>query len=93
MFSAWYNLRYGNESIVGIGASTSICAVMGLYIANVICLSKKNQNVDGSRQSIIRMIGSLFILSLIPGVDFFGHFGSLFSGILLGLTLIPGEDK
>jgi len=66
---------------------------MGLYIANVICLSKKNQNVDGSRQSIIRMIGSLFILSLIPGVDFFGHFGSLFSGILLGLTLIPGEDK
>jgi hypothetical protein len=90
MFSTLYNLKYGNQSIVGIGASTCICAIMGLYIANVICLSKKNQNIEGSKQSVVRMLVSLFILSLIPGVDFFSHFGSLFSGILLGLTLIPG---
>jgi hypothetical protein len=39
------------------------------------------------------MIISLFIFSMMPGVDFFGHFGSLFSGILIGLSLLETNQK
>lgn len=35
MLSDLYNLTLGNHSIIAIGASTSICAVMGLYMANL----------------------------------------------------------
>lgn len=35
----------------------------------------------------------LFIISVMPGVDFYGHFGSLLGGSLLGLaTLKPSEN-
>lgn len=39
------------------------------------------------------MLISLLVVSLVPGVDFFGHFGSLISGFLLGLCLIPKDDR
>ena len=32
------------------------------------------------------MVGYIFILSLLPGVDFYGHFGSLICGALIGLS-------
>ena len=31
------------------------------------------------------MIISLLVISVFPGVDFFGHFGSLISGFLIGM--------
>jgi hypothetical protein len=33
------------------------------------------------------MLVTLFIMSILPGVDFFGHFGSLISGGLIGLAI------
>ena len=39
------------------------------------------------------MLISLLVISLVPGIDFFGHFGSLISGFLLGLCLIPKDDR
>jgi len=93
MMSTLYNLNFGNENIVGIGASTSICAVMGLYLANLLCLLKKGQDMHSDKQSAIRMVVSLLVISLLPGVGFFGHFGSLAGGLLLGLAVVPGEDK
>lgn len=39
------------------------------------------------------MLISLLIISLVPGIDFFGHFGSLISGFFLGLSLIPKDDR
>lgn len=32
------------------------------------------------------MIAYLFIVSLMPGVDFYGHFGSFIAGGLIGLS-------
>jgi membrane associated rhomboid family serine protease len=38
------------------------------------------------------MLVYLLIISLLPSVDFFGHFGSLISGGLLGLIVLPWGD-
>jgi hypothetical protein len=38
------------------------------------------------------MLVYLFIISILPSVDFFGHFGSLISGGLIGLAIIPRGD-
>jgi membrane associated rhomboid family serine protease len=38
------------------------------------------------------MLIYLFVISLIPGVDFFGHFGSLVGGLLLGSAALARGD-
>jgi hypothetical protein len=38
------------------------------------------------------MLVYLFIISILPSVGFFGHFGSLISGGLIGLAIIPCGD-
>ena len=35
MLSDFYNLNFGNKHVIAVGASTSICAIMGLYIGNL----------------------------------------------------------
>lgn len=93
MLSDLYNLTLGNSTVVAVGASTSICAVMGLYIAGLYIDSTKNGTVELAKKQIISMLVYLVIISLLPGVDFFGHFGSLISGILLGMAVIAHGDR
>lgn len=92
MLSDLYNLHLGSSITVGVGASTSICAVMGLYIAKLYIDSKKNGRVEMAKRQIITMLVYLLIISLLPSVDFFGHFGSLISGALIGLAVVPRGD-
>jgi hypothetical protein len=40
MLSDFYNLRYGNSAVVAIGASTSICAIIGLMLSNLYLKGK-----------------------------------------------------
>jgi membrane associated rhomboid family serine protease len=92
MLSDIYNLHLGNPTGVAIGASTSICAIMGLYIAKIYIESKKNGTVELAKRQIITMLIYLLIISIMPSVDFFGHFGSLISGALIGIAIIPRGD-
>lgn len=74
------------SNTVSVGASTSICAVLGLYLATLYIVSLKQGNVESTKKKILFMIGYLFVISIIPGVDFYGHFGSFISGALIGLS-------
>lgn len=93
MLSDLYNFYLGNSTTIGVGASTSICAIMGLYIAKLYIESRKNGTVELAKRKIITMLVYLLIISILPQVDFFGHFGSLISGGLLGLAVIPHGDS
>ena len=86
------NIITNNHANVAIGASTSICAVMGLFIANALILHLKGIDIKELRKRIIFMLITLLLISLIPGVDFFGHLGSLISGFLLGLAIVSWGD-
>ena len=92
MLSDLYRLNLGNATTVGVGASTCVCSVMGLYIAKLYISSKKSGRVGLAKRQIITMLIYLLIISVLPGVDFFGHFGSLFSGVLLGGVMLLWDD-
>jgi len=93
MLTDFYNLHLGKSFMIGIGASTSICAIMGYYMAHLYIESKKTGTVELAKKQIISMLISLVVISILPGIDFFGHFGSLIGGILFGMGVIPGDDK
>jgi membrane associated rhomboid family serine protease len=86
------NVITNTHATVAIGASTSICAIMGLFIANVLILHFKGIDVKELRKRIVFMLVTLLLISFIPGVDFFGHLGSLISGFFLGLVLVAWRD-
>lgn len=71
---------------MSVGASTSICAVLGLYLATIYIISLKNGSVDQVKKQISLMVFYLIVVSLMPGVDFYGHLGSFISGSLIGLS-------
>lgn len=75
---------------MAVGASTSISSVVGFDIAKRI-LKVDNQQLQSRRISITLLY--MFIISIMPGVDFFGHFGSLFAGFLIGLAFLKGNDN
>lgn len=77
---------------MSVGASTSICAVLGLYLATIYILSLKNGNVDQIQKQICLMIIYLLIVSILPGVDFYGHVGSFIAGSLIGLSFSALRD-
>lgn len=93
MLSNAYHVHLGNNMIVGIGASTSICSVMGLYFAFLWVSGKKTGNIQAAKKQIGGMALYLLLISLIPGVSFLGHFGGLFSGAFIGLTWLCWDDK
>lgn len=83
--SAYFNTPY----VLSVGASTSICAVLGLYYVEIINKSFNNEGMPcNTIKILIANTVILLICSLMPGVDFFGHFGSLIAGILLGGALL-----
>lgn len=75
-----------NNYAVSIGSSTSICAVLGLYLSTIYIVSVKNGNIDQVKKQIIFMVLYLLLVSLMPRVDFYGHLGSFISGSLIGLS-------
>ncbi len=86
MMSSYSAFFKGASNVVAVGASTSICAVLGLYLATLYIVSLKQGNVESTKKKILFMIGYMFAISIIPGVDFYGHFGSFISGALIGLS-------
>lgn len=93
MLFDFYLIMRKDISPIAIGASTSICAVIGLYLANVLVLYKKGENIQKAKQTAISILVSLLIISLFPGVDLLGHLGSLMAGLFLGMALLPGSDR
>lgn len=77
-----------HRSTSGVGASTSICSVMGFDFAYRI-LRVNNQPLQTRR--ILISLFYLFLISIMPGVDFYGHFGSLIAGLLIGFALLRGS--
>jgi membrane associated rhomboid family serine protease len=82
------NVLNKTPNSLAIGASTSLCAVIGLFIAYTYLLSLMNGNTQAAKKKIGFMVLYIFLISLLPGVDFFGHFGSLISGALLGMSFL-----
>lgn len=80
------NFLNENNYAVSIGSSTSICAVLGLYLSTIYIVSVKNGNIDQVKRQIIFMVLYLLLVSLMPRVDFYGHLGSFISGSLIGLS-------
>jgi hypothetical protein len=84
--------------VLAVGASTSICSILGLYLATLYIISLKNGTVETAKKKIYFAISYLFLISILPGIDFFGHFGSLITGVLVGLSFTGvkidyGEDS
>ena len=95
-----FNFRFGNllslnmafyhqKRLLAVGASTAICSVIGFDLAYRIL------RVNNGRLYLRRIyitLAYLFFISLMPRVDFWGHFGALFAGFLLGLCFLkPGN--
>lgn len=79
-----------NGNLLAVGSSTSICSVIGFDFAYRIL------RVDGqplqTRRLAITLI-YLLLISIMPGVDFYGHFGSLIGGFLIGLSVLKGNEE
>ena len=90
MLFVFKNLAAKNRAIISIGASTSICAIIGLFTAYVIVMHFKGVNVGSMKKTVIIMLVTVLVISLLPDIDLFGHLGSLISGFLIGVSvLIP----
>lgn len=83
-----YNIR--GKALLAVGASTSICSVIGFDFAARI-LRVKDQPLQGRR--LLITLGYIFLLSILPGIDFFGHFGSLFGGFLIGASFLKPSER
>jgi len=78
-----FNMR--NKVLLAVGASTSICSVIGFDFASRV-LRVNGQPLQGRR--LLISLAYIFILSMLPGIDFYGHFGSLFGGFLFGASFL-----
>lgn len=87
MASLCYFYYIKGEPVIAVGASTSICAIVGLHLAFRFL---KIDNLVVPVFYYVVLLGYLFIISLMPDVDFMGHFGSLLGGFLMGLALLEG---
>lgn len=98
LLTLYANFMNGNDKVVSVGASTSICAILGLYLSTLYLISLKNGNVSNVKKQIGFMVVYLVLISLMPGVDFYGHMGSFIAGVLIGfsfsgLKVDYGEDS
>lgn len=94
MLFVFKNLVIKTRSAISVGASTSICAIMGLYVANVIVAYFKGEDTTELKKRVIMMLVTVLVISLLPDVDLFGHLGSLISGVLAGMmVLAPNAGK
>jgi hypothetical protein len=83
------NQRLLERLTIGVGASTCLCAVIGSSFAFSIL---RVNEMPVPWKTIFCQLAYITILSLIPGIDFFGHFGSLIPGFLFGMAFFhPGR--
>jgi hypothetical protein len=75
----------GINNTVAIGASTCICSILGLQLV-LMYLSSDTASSNIIKKKISFILIYLFVISMLPGIDFFGHFGSLISGVLIALS-------
>ncbi len=87
MSGNFYNIK--EKSLLAVGSSTSICSVIGFDFAYRI-LRVNGQPLQARRLAITFFY--LLLISIMPGVDFFGHFGSFFGGILIGFSFLKAND-
>ena len=71
---------------------------MGLYLASLYLISLKNGTIEIVKKKIGMMVLYLFLVSVMPGVDFYGHLGSFIAGSLIGMSFSGmksdyGEDS
>ena len=98
LLSLFANFMNENDNVVSVGASTSICAILGLYLASLYLISLKNGTIENAKKKIGMMVLYLFLVSVMPGVDFYGHLGSFIAGSLIGMSFSGmksdyGEDS
>ena len=98
LLSLFANFMNENDNVVSVGASTSICAILGLYLGSLYLTSLKNGTVESVKKQIGLMTLYLLLVSVMPGVDFYGHLGSFIGGSLIGLSFSGlksdyGEDS
>ena len=91
MFSTFINNKFGNKYITLVGASVSICSIMGLFAIKVyVDAVKNNEKIKYPIKEIIIMSIYLMLVTILPGMDFFGLFGSILSGVLVGMIAFVG---
>ena len=66
---------------------------MGLFMAKIFLMFKKGEDIKIVKWRALTMLVSLVVISLFPGISFFGHLGGLASGFLIGLTALSWGDK
>jgi membrane associated rhomboid family serine protease len=76
----------GINNTVAIGASTCICSILGLQLVLMYLSSNTVSSNYIIKKKISFILIYLFVISMLPGIDFFGHFGSLISGVLIALS-------
>ena len=84
-FSAY---KWQHKSLLAIGASTTICSVIGF---DLTCRVLQKNVIPVRMRRIWTTVLWIFLISLIPGIDFYGHFGSLFGGICIALAFFNTE--
>ena len=90
MLSFCYYVYVKNEILYAVGASTSIYAIIGLFLAFKFL---KVDNQEFPRICLFLIVVYCFITSWAPNIDIFGHFGSMIAGVLMGLALLePGYE-
>lgn len=67
---------------ISIGASGTICGLLGIYIALVVRIA----GLAGLR-SVLPTIGMLFVMTFSKKIDSIGHFSGLLVGIVCGYVL------
>lgn len=76
---------FRGKVLLSVGASTSICSVIGF---DLTCRVLQRSVVPIQMRRIGITLLTILLISLIPGVDFWGHFGSLLAGFLLALAFL-----
>ena len=93
MLFAFYNIVTENQTALAVGFSSAICAGIGIIVADMLIQSILRGNLKVGLYRILFVVGYVIIMSLLPGVDIWGHIGGLFSGFLITMSFISCWDK
>ena len=74
---------FHSSDTISVGASGVMFALFGIFIGSMI----RTAGVVTAFKSSLNSLIPIIILSLIPGIDKYGHFAGLLVGIITGLFL------
>lgn len=77
-------MRHNNQddNLGSIGASGGVCGLIGAYLVVMYLVFK-----GFATEEIIRSIGSIFLISIVPGIDGKSHINCLACGLVVGAIL------